>query len=319
MRKFLKRNKKPRTKVKKPLIKTLLSRKKYNMKHIYGKDKTILILLIVSSCFSISLFFLGFLSFIGVIIIPEDIISGPDFFVFGLLSSIGPIGFYNYLKAMRKRAVEEQLPDFLREISSSTSSGMTAFDAIKSASQGDHGRLTPELKKMAAQLSWGISVKDALNNFAKRINTNTVKRMAITVNKALEIGGNTSAVFNAAAKEIDQAKRVEQQRRAEMSLYSIVIFISFFVFLAVILIIDKTIFAAILSLQDQMAGQSIGNMQIARIDHSLLKYTFYSFVLVQSVGGGILGGYMMDGKVSSGVRFAFILVLVSFVVFKFMF
>jgi hypothetical protein len=91
------------------------------------------------------------------------------------------------------------------------------------------------------------------------------------------------------------------------------------VFLAVILIIDKTIFAAIFDISDKMAGKSIGNMQIAQIDQGMLKNTFFSFVLVQSLGGGLLGGFMMDGKLSSGVRFGFILVLVSFFVFKFMF
>ena len=301
-------------------MKTLIRRKKYNVKRIYEKDKTILFVLAISMCFSVSLFLLGFLTLIGVTGFSNDFISGFDFIVFGVLSVIGPIGFYNHLKAKKTKEMEEQLPDFLREISSSTSSGMTIFDAIKSAARGDRGRLTPELQRMAAQLSWGISVKDALDNFAKRINTDTVKRMAITVNKALEIGGNTSAVFNAAAKEIDQAKRVEQQRKAEMSLYSIVIFISFFVFLAVILIIDKTIFAAIFDLQTKMpAGESMGNVQIAQIDHNLLKYTFFSFVLVQSLGGGLLGGFMMDGRLSSGVRFGFVLVLVSFFTFKFLF
>jgi flagellar protein FlaJ len=199
---------------------------------------------------------------------------------------------------------------------------MTIFDAIKSAAKGDHGRLTPELQTMAAQLSWGIPVKDALDNFAKRVGTDSVKRMAITVNKALEIGGNTAAVFNAAAREIDQAKRVEQQRRAEMSMYAIVIFISFFVFLAVILIIDKTIFTAIFDVQSKMAGSAasgIQGLQMSKVDPIMLKNTFFSFVLVQSLGGGLLGGFMMDGKLSSGVRFGFILVLVSFFVFKFMF
>ena len=296
-----------------------ITKKKYNMQRIYNKDKTVLILFSVSLCFSICLFLIGILTFIGITGFSEEIISGFDFIVFGILSSIGPIGFYNHMKDKKRREIENQLPDFLREISSSTSSGMTVFDAIQSAAKGDRGRLSAELKKMDAQLSWGISVEDALENFAKRINTNSVKRMAITVNKALEIGGNTAAVFEAAAKEIDQAKRVEQQRKTEMSLYSMVIFISFFVFLAVILIIDKTIFQAIFDLQPQMSGQSISNMQIAAIDQNLLKLTFSSFVLVQSVGGGLLGGFMMDGKLSSGVRFGFILVLVSFFFFKFVF
>jgi len=295
------------------------AKKKFDVKKIYGKDTTILLLLIFSSLFSAILFILGILSFFNIINFPDYILSWVDFLVLGILSILGPIGFYNHLATKKKREIENQLPDFLREISSSTASGMTVFDSIRSASKGDHGRLTHELQTMASQLSWGISVNEVLDNFAKRMKTDIVKRMVITIKKALEIGGNTSAVFNAAAVEIDQAKRVEEQRKIEMSLYSIVIFISFFVFLAVILIIDKTIFAAIFDLQDKMAGQTIGNMMIASIDHDLLKYMFFSFVLVQSIGGGLLGGFMMDGKLSSGIRFGFILILVSFIVFKFMF
>lgn len=197
---------------------------------------------------SLLFFIFGLLKFSGTSIIPTDLITGIDYIVFGVLGCIGPIGFYNHVKEKRKKEVADKLPDFLRDIASSTASGMTIYDAIKSASEGDYGELTSELKMMVAQLSWGISIEDALNNFSKRINTNEVKRLAITINKALEIGGNTSSVFNAAAKEIDQIKRVELQRKIEMSMYSIVIFISFFVFLAVILVINSTIFAALYDL-----------------------------------------------------------------------
>lgn len=295
--------------------------KKYNYKNIYGKDRVIYVVLGISMGFSFLLFFLGFLAFTGTHVFPDNILSGMDLFVFGLLSSIGPIGFYNHIKANRKKMIENQLPDFLREISSAASSGMTVFDAIKTSAKGDHGRLTPELQKMASQLSWGISVNEALENFAKRINTPSVKRIVVTINKALDIGGNTSAVFEAAAKEVDQTKLVETQRKVEMSMYAIVIFISFFVFLAVILIIDKTIFAEIFRLQVKMAETKTvaGGMKFAVVDPNELKNAFFGFVLVQSVGGGLLGGFMMDGRLSSGVRFAFILVLVSFFTFKVLF
>lgn len=236
-----------------------------------------------------------------------------------MLGIIGPIGFYSHVKDKKKREVEEKLPDFLRDIANSSASGMTIYDSIKSAAEGDYGELTPELKMMVSQLSWGIPIDEALTNFSQRINTNEVKRLALTINKALEIGGNTSTVFNAAAKEIDQIKRVELQRKTEMSLYSIVIFISFFVFLAVILVINTTIFAAIYALQDQMAGQAIGSIRISRIDPNAVKDMFFIFVFIQSLGGGLLGGFMMEGRISSGVRQAFILVLVSFVVFKLLF
>lgn len=303
-------------------MKLPIPNKEYNRNRYYGKDKKIFMLLAVSLSLSTILFLLGFLIYLGAIAISGNLLTGVDFITFGLITAIGPIGFYNHIKAKKKRLIEERLPDFLREISSSTSSGMTIFDAIISAAQGEHGKLTPELKMMASQLSWGLPVDEALENFAKRINTPAIKRIIVTINKSLEIGGNTSEVFEAAAREIDQVKLVEEQRRAEMSLYAMVIFISFFVFLAVILIIDKTIFTAIFDLQGKMpAGGTIGNVGfgVTEVSPQAIKEVFFIFVLVQSTGGGLLGGFMMDGKISSGVRFAFVLILISFVVFKFLF
>ena len=297
----------------------MFDRKHYALHRQYGKDRTVMYLVYVSVGISIMLFLTGFLIMMGSITFPGKVLTGMDFIVFAILMCVGPIGFYDSMKRKRKKEVQDKLPEFLRDIANSTSSGMTIYDAIRTASEGDYGKLTPELQIMTSQLSWGISIRDALTNFAERINTNELKRLAITMNKALEIGGNTSAVFYAAAKEIDQIKRVEQQRRTEMSMYSIVIFISFFVFLAVILIIDKTIFAALFDVQQKMAGQRVGNLQLAHIDPDAVKDMLYTFVFVQSLGGGMLGGFMTEGRISSGVRYGFILVLVSFFTFKLFF
>ena len=71
--------------------------------------------------------------------------------VFGVLGCIGPIGFYNHVKQKQKSEIVDRLPDFLRDIAGSCSSGMTVFDSIKTASDGDYGRLTDELKMMTSQ------------------------------------------------------------------------------------------------------------------------------------------------------------------------
>ncbi len=293
--------------------------KPYNINKRYGRDIRVDLIVCVSIAVATLFFIFGFFSLIKKPIIATDFLTTIDYFVFGILGCIGPIGFYNHIKMKRRRNVEERLPDFLRDIANSSASGMTIYDSIRTAAEGDYGELTAELKMMAAQLSWGIPIHEALTNFAKRVNTNEVKRLAITINKALEIGGNTSAVFNSAAKELDQIKRVEQQRKIEMSMYSIVIFISFFVFLAVIIVINTTIFSAIFDIQGKMAGKAIGGLRIAQIDPAAVRDMFFTFVFVQSMGGGMLGGFMMDGNISSGIRQAFVLVLISFAIFKVMF
>ena len=293
--------------------------KKYNINSKYGKDKFVVMITGISIFFASLCFMFGYLAYLNQPIISVGFLDPVDYFVFGVLICIGPIGFYSAMKQKQKREIMDKLPDFLRDIANSSASGMNIFDSMRTASEGDYGGLTKELKIMVAQLSWGIPVEEALTNFGERINSNEAKRLAITINKALEIGGNTSTVFNAAAKELDQIRRVEQQRRTEMSMYSLVIFISFFVFLAVILIINGTIFQAIYALQGKMMGKAIGNIRIANIDPNEVKTMFFTFVFVQSLGGGILGGFMMEGRLSAGIRQAFILVIVSFIAFKLLF
>jgi len=60
-------------------------------------------------------------------------------------------------------------------------------------------------------------------------------------------------------------------------------------------------------------------IQVNLIDPLILKYGLFSFVFVQSIGAGVLAGYLMDGKVSSGVRYGVILGIISFIVFKLLF
>ncbi|KAA0007802.1 MAG: hypothetical protein DRN19_00865 [Thermoplasmata archaeon] len=294
--------------------KIVMRRKKYNVKRVYKQGRQDLPVILISVFPSVAFCVIAIMILLGKLDFPLD--NAVDFILVAILSSLGPIGFYNYYHLRRKRKIEERLPDFLREIGSSTASGMTVFDAIKAASKRDYGPLSKEIRVMNAQLSWGISIKEALINFSKRLKSPPVERAVLTINQALDMGGNTSDTFYAAAREIDQIKLVEQQRRSEMGMYSIVILISFFVFLAVILIINQTIFAEFFKLQKEVSGAGVGGLSLGNIDRDTLRYAFFSFTFVQSIGAGLLSGFMMDGKISSGVRYSFILLLTSFIILR---
>ncbi len=296
--------------------KKLVKKGRYNVKKVYKEGRQDLPVILISVSSSVAFCIIAVMIFLGKLDLPLD--NAIDFILMGILSLLGPIGFYNYYHLRRKRKIEEKLPDFLREIGSSTASGMTVFDAIKAASKRDYGPLSKEIKMMNAQLSWGISIKEALINFSKRLKSPPVERAVLTINQALDMGGNTSDTFYAAAREIEQIKLVEQQRRSEMGMYSIVILISFFVFLAVILIINQTIFAEFFKLQKEVAGAGVGGLSLGNIDRDTLRYAFFSFTFVQSIGAGLLSGFMMDGNIYSGVRYSFVLLLTSFIILRFL-
>jgi len=84
-------------------------------------------------------------------------------------------------------------------------------------------------------------------------------------------------------------------------------------------ILNRTVFMSFIDLQTDQMSQFGGILPMDLVDPLQLRYSLYSFVFVQSIGAGILAGFMMDGKLSSGVRYSCILGIISFFVFKLLF
>lgn len=246
-----------------------------------------------------------------------DLYTYWDFVFLAILILITPIGFYNYRKMKIKNEMHIRLSDFLNEVGDSLSTGMNIFDSIKAAEKGHFGKLSPEIKKMKSQLSWHVSMKNVLFDFANRMKSAIAQRIVIAIDKGLIMGGNTPKIFKAAAREVDQVNQLEYQRRSTMSIYALVILVCFFVFLGIVMMLNTTIYASFLELQAKQAVTAQSVIKLSTIDQAMLEYTLYTFVFIQSIGAGLLAGFMMDGKISSGVRYCFFLALITIIVFKF--
>lgn len=292
----------------------IYSKEKLTYREYLKENETPLMILLLCSLIVVisyvGLRVLDYLGYIGFTFYPQV-----DFLFIAILILIGPIGVYNYFEAQKKKQIQYRLPNFLTEVSDALSTGATIFDSIKVASKSHYGRLSAEIQKMRSQLSWNIAVKEILIDFADRMKSAIIHRIVISLNKGLVMGGNTPKIFRAAAIEVGQINRLENQRKATMSIYTIVILVCFFVFLAIIIIMNLTIFKSFFDLQGKQVGQMAGVI-FHPVDRMVLKYSLYSFVFVQSIGAGILSGFMMDGKISSGIRYSCILGIISFIIFK---
>jgi archaellum biogenesis protein FlaJ (TadC family) len=246
-----------------------------------------------------------------------------DYAFISVLMIIGPAGFYKYLELKIKKEMQQRLPDFLTEVGDSLATGMNIFDAIKTAEKGNYGKLTPQISYMKRQLSWSVSMKNVLFDFAARMKSAIVQRIVIVIDKGIFMGGNTALIFKAGASEVDQVNQVERQRLAIMTVYALVVIVCYAVFLGIIYILSSTIFAEFIRIQEQQVanagniGQGLqATLQLSAVDPVLLNYTLYSFCFVQSIGAGLLAGFMMDGKLASGVRFSIVLGIISIFMFK---
>src|SRR6266704_1168842 len=178
--------------------------------------------------------FVAFLNLIDSVNLAFRATQGPTerflyWLVVATLGLIGPYGFYVAKLQREVKQIERRLPDFLRDVAEAGRFGMTLAEAIVVSSGGRYGKLTPEIKKMAAQITWGVPATEALRLFADRVKTPMVGRVVAIIVKSSDAGGDVADVLTMVSHDTKENQLTEDERRIAMSTYIAVIYISFIV------------------------------------------------------------------------------------------
>ena len=267
--------------------------------------------------------FLAIIDGIGSLSLPFEPI---DYIIFGILAFLAPYGFYTSAKEKHIREIETRLPDFLRDVAEAGRFGMTLADSIVIASSGRYGRLTPEIKKMAAQIEWGVPASEAIRLFSERVKTPLVVRMTSIIRKANDAGGNVADVLTMVSHDAKETILTQEERNVTMSTYVMVVYISFFVFIATILILDLQFLpkmeeagTTVNDAAKDMGLQEIPgvNIKVALIDD--ISFIFLLAIVVHAVGDGLLAGVIQKGSIPIGMRHSFIMLIAGFVSLRVLF
>lgn len=276
------------------------------------KNMTRLIVYIITGVLVTVFILLGLLSLLGIFTGFGGFI---DYFVFALLSGAGVYGMYESFHVRRIQKIDAIFPDFVRDLAESRRAGMTFTKAILFASKGEYGILTPEIKKISQQVSWGGSVTEALQSFAQRVNTKSIRRTITLIIEASNSGGNVADVLDVAAKDAREIKMLEAERRTNMASYVVVIYVGMFVFLAIVLILCTSFIPAMVGGEGSQGMQGVmgGGSTTSQME---ISNTFYLACLVQAFGSALVAGVFEDGRYTSSVKHIFIMMFSTWIMFK---
>jgi len=236
----------------------------------------------------------------------------------GILALTGPMGIFFYMANRKIINLEDRLGDFLRDLAESARSGQTLHQAVRTAAGGDYGSLSPEIKVMAQQISWGVAATDAMAAFAERVKTPLVLRAVTLIIEASNAGGEVSKVLDAAATDTREIQLLRKERKVEMGMYVMVIFIAFFVFLVVIGIVYQTFVPQMKKLAGSFTGGGgmAGGMDPSKVDFDEVKQIYMLAGAVNGVGCGMVAGLMGSGRITDGFKFVFTFVLINLIAFS---
>jgi flagellar protein FlaJ len=178
---------------------------------------------------------------------------------------------------------------------------------LEEASKRDYGPLTAELKKMTAQISWGMSFEEALLALGRRVNTVLMHRTVPMIIEASRSGGHVEKVFDPMGKFIQTTLLLNKERHAQTRPYIAIIYVAFFVFLFTIILLFKSFFASI---------QGLPMLGTAVMAPEEMSRTFFHMTAIQALFGGLVAGKMGEGTVDAGLKHSLVLMLCGYVALK---
>ena len=98
--------------------------------------------------------------------------------------------------------------------------------------------------------------------------------------------------------------------------YSVVVFIAYFVFIAVVLILAAQFIPAFKEAVGAASGQQVGGLTFKDFDPEDFNTLFFHAALVQAIGGGLVGGVLTRGQPVAGFNSIVIMVVAAWFSFR---
>ena len=253
--------------------------------------------------------------------IAEDTSIQTTGIVFGALFAIVPITLLHLKETQRKDNIDKNLPLFLLALSSAVQSGANLIRAIETTADRNMGPLTPELRNLRANISWGMPIEDAFQNFANRTGTKMSRRVSTLLEMSLKIGGDIRANLEMIQQHVTDLQNLEKDRKASLAPYTYTIYISFAVFLGISVILSSQFFSEFLVIQKMLIdspGITDGGMfsSIINMDIEALNTILFNMSLIEAVFGGLAAGKIGSGNYVSGMKHIIIMIVMAVIAFS---
>ncbi len=247
------------------------------------------------------------------------------YLIFGISFMIAGLPFFMYLilETKEEREKEEMFLEFARDLVESVKAGTPISKSIINIENKDYRKLSPYVKKLANQISLGISIKTALETFSRDVQNNTISRAVSIISESEKAGGNIEEVLESVAKSVSQIEKLKKERRTSM--YNLIIqgYIIFFIFIVIMLVMQFKILPIASGLTESMEGMEGGAGGISAItgigvgggaSAEELTRPFVWLLITQGFFIGLIIGKLAEDSIRAGLKHSFVLVVLALLI-----
>ncbi len=222
---------------------------------------------------------------------------------------------YPYIIALRKiDAIEEALPDALKQMADVLKAGGTYEFALREVATSEYGPLTKEIELVLRKIEEGQSLENSLRDFSDNINSRLIKRSVTVIIDAVKAGAGLAEVLDDIADDIRAMHRIERERVAETQLQ--VLFM-----VAAGAIVAPTILGLVSSVIDlfisaatslNVSEKSVAEAVSAK---NAILLLIQAYIFIEVVSASVMIAIMRHGKIGKSMVYIPVLLLIAYAIY----
>ena len=232
----------------------------------------------------------------------------------GVLVGISPFVLSAANEAKLNSEKEEMFLEFTRNLAESVKAGTPVSKSIINLKEKYYGSLTPHVKKLGNQISLGIPVKNALDTFAKDVDSSVVTRAVSLISEAEKAGGEIEGILNSVASSVSEIEKLKKERQS--AIYSLVVqgYIIFFVFIVIMLIMQFKILPMTSEITTIDPGFGFSGFT-SKVSSKDVAAPLVYLLIVQGLFTGLIIGKLAEGNLKAGIKHSFAMVALSLLIY----
>jgi len=224
----------------------------------------------------------------------------------------------------KDQEVADMFLEFSRNLAESVSTGTPVSKSIINMRNRNYGLLSPNVQKLANQISIGIPISQALHTFAYEVDNEVITRAVTLISEAEKAGGEIDYILESSAESIAEVEKLKKERKA--AIYSIIVqgYIIFFIFIGIMLVIEFKILPLTAGIEAfggidpnfnaMDFSQNPNDTSTDEYDADKLSDPLFYVLIAQGLFAGLVIGKVTEGSLKAGLKHSFILTIAAFLI-----
>jgi len=217
-----------------------------------------------------------------------------------LFISTAPAAIVHGRLSSKKISTEQGMNSFLRDLTEVRKTGLSPERCIESLSHREYGVFSKELRKISAEISWGIPLKKVMMDFIGRTRSWMTQIVMFLLVETVDVGGGTIEMIESLARFNHLTQEVEKEKKSSTRPYIMMPY-----FAALLLVITTSM----------MLGFTTGTIGVAGAapppSMDWIRQVFMTSAIFYSYMVGIVAGKISEESISAGFKHAAVLVVIS--------